>query len=201
MIHSTDTIQNPKQQKEGQPQRDNEPDAAFDDPLIHLKIKDYLGYIHNSKKSSTPNNFVNNLFTFYAVNLRSFNNKKTTIQDILSSNNIDFGILSEINCQGVPILKNYKQFVLYSKRRFHGVSICVKSSLVKHCLRIPHPTENQFEIVHIRINDTSVPTNLLGVYIDVESRSNVEAVREGWFKLLAIAKDILDKGEAMIMMT
>ena len=40
MIHSTDTIQNPKQQKGGQSQLDDEPDAAFDDPLILSKIND-----------------------------------------------------------------------------------------------------------------------------------------------------------------
>ena len=140
------------------------------------------------------------MFSFYAVNLRSFNNKKITVQDILFKNNIDFAVLSEINCQSVPILKNYKQFVVYSKRRFHGVSVCVKSSLVKHCIRIPHPVDNQFEIVHIRINDTSVPTNLLGVYLDVESRSNVDAVKEGWFKLLNIANEVLVRGEAIILM-
>ena len=60
MIHPRATIQDPKQQQGGQSQRDDEPDAAFDDPLILSKINDYLGYIHNSKKSSTPNNFLNN---------------------------------------------------------------------------------------------------------------------------------------------
>ena len=167
------------------------------EPYVKSQIDNYLGYINKSCKDG---NFENKLFSFYAVNLRSFNNKKITVQDILFKNNIDFAVLSEINCQSVPILKNYKQFVVYSKRRFHGVSVCVKSSLVKHCIRIPHPDENQFEIVHIRINDTSVPTNLLGVYLDVESRSNVDAVKEGWFKLLNIAKEVLDRGEALILM-
>ena len=100
----------------------------------------------------------------------------------------------------MPKLKNYKQFCFYSKRRFHGVSIAVKQDLVKHVIRIPHENYEGFEIVHLRINDVAVPTNLLGVYQDVESRCKSEMVKQSWAQLMSIANDIIHRGEGLILL-
>ena len=41
-------------------------------------------------------------------------------------------------------------------------------------MRIPHEAEEHFELVHIIMKDTVPTLNILGCYLDVESRQKVD---------------------------
>ena len=135
----------------------------------------------------------------YSCNIRSIGNKKSTIQDIFDCNYVDIGILSEINTQNVPRFKGYQQFTLYSKKRFHGVTVCVKNDIAPNFIRIPHESVG-FEIVHIMYREAPIPFHILGLYLDVETRSTADEIRDVNNKLKLIMNDILNRGEGIIAM-
>ena len=70
-------------------------------------------------------------------NVRSFNNKKASIEDILNSKSVDIGVFSEINTKRIPRFKGFTSFTKYSKKRFHGVSIFVSNNIASRVIRIP----------------------------------------------------------------
>ena len=139
------------------------------------------------------------ILNIYSCNVRSIGNKKSTIQDIFDNNDVDIGILSEINTQNVPRFKGYQQFTLYSKKRFHGVTVCVKNGIAPNFIRIPHESAG-FEIVHIMFREAPIPFHVLGLYLDVEARLTADEIRAINDKLKVIMNDILIRGEGIIAM-
>ena len=61
--------------------------------------------------------------------------------------------------------------------------------------RIP---EEELEIVHLRFENTNPPLNIIGVYLEVESRQKVEEIKSLWFKYKSKVDYILEKGEALL---
>ena len=55
----------------------------------------------------------------------------------------------------------------------------VKNHLREEVLRI---AEEELEIVHIRLENTTPALNIVGVYLDVEANSTVEDTKSAWFK-------------------
>ena len=135
----------------------------------------------------------------YFCNVRSIGNKKSTIQNILDHGMIDIGMFSEINTKNVPRFKGYQQFTLYSKRRFHGLTVAVKNEIANNVIRIPHE-ESGLEIIHLMYREAPVPINFVAVYLDVEARTNVDEIRSTHDKLKSIADDILEKGQGLVIM-
>ena len=131
----------------------------------------------------------------YHCNVRSIGNKKKSVDEIIRANNIDICFLSELNNKCVPLFKGYHQFTRYDKRRFHGMTAIVANHLKGSVIRIPD--ESELEIVHLVIKDSNPVLNVIGVYLDVESRSNVEKVQSVWAQLTAKVDNILERGEAV----
>ena len=131
----------------------------------------------------------------YHCNVRSIGNKKKSVDEIIRANNIDICFLSELNNKCVPLFKGYHQFTRYDKRRFHGMTAIVANHLKGSVIRIPD--ESELEIVHLVIKDSNPVLNVIGVYLDVESRSNVEKVQSVWAQLTAKVDYILERGEAV----
>ena len=104
--------------------------------------------------------------------------------------------MSEINTQNVPILKGYQQFTLYSKKRFHGITVAVKNCYANNMIRIPHENSG-LEIVHLLYRDAPVPINFVALYLDVESRLSAEEIKETQNKLKSLFDEILEKGEGI----
>ena len=108
---------------------------------------------------------------------------------------IDICILSELSTQNMPKFKGYTNFECLKKRRNHGICIMVKNHLREEVLRI---AEEELEIVHIRLENTTPALNIVGVYLDVEANSTVEDTKSAWFKYKNRVDFILDKGEALV---
>ena len=65
-----------------------------------------------------------------SVNCRSINNKKSSIKEILDSQNIDIAVCSELNIYWKP--PKFKGFIAFQKKsakRFHGLAMYVSSHL------------------------------------------------------------------------
>ena len=75
------------------------------------------------------------------------------------------------------------------KRRFHGITAIVANHLKGSVLRIPD--ESDLEIVHLVVKTSNPVLNVIGVYLDVESRSNTEKVQAVWAQLTAKVDNIL----------
>ena len=133
----------------------------------------------------------------YSCNVRSINNKKNSVAEILKSNDndIDICILSELSTQNMPKFKGYTNFECLKKRRNHGICIMVKNHLREGVIRI---AEEELEIVHIRLENTTPALNVVGVYLDVEANSTVEDTKSAWFKYKNRVDFILNKGEALV---
>ena len=104
------------------------------------------------------------------MNCRSINNKKPSIKEILESQNIDIAIYSELNLKWKPPkFKGYIAFQRKSEKKFNGLAMYVSSHLSGSVLRIPDE-DAELEIIHILIKSTTPNLNIIGCYLDVESR-------------------------------
>ena len=65
-------------------------------------------------------------------------------------------------------------------------------------LRIPGE-DPILETVHILLKFTTPPTSLIGAYLDVESRRNVDKVEHIWYKVTNKVEASLQRGEAVIL--
>ena len=150
--------------------------------------------LNNNKPREGLGNKMETL-NIYHCNVRSIGNKKKSVDEIIRANNIDICFLSELNNKCVPLFKGYHQFTRYDKRRFHGMTAIVANHLKGSVIRIPD--ESELEIVHLVIKDSNPVLNVIGVYLDVESRLNVEKVQSVWAQLTAKVDNILERGEAV----
>ena len=141
---------------------------------------------------------VTSTLKIYHCNVRSIGNKKKSVDEIIRANNIDICFLSELNNQCVPLFKGYHQFTRYDKRRFHGMTAIVANHLKGSVMRIPD--ESELEIVHLVVKNSNPVLNVIGVYLDVESRTNnAEKVQSIWAQLTAKVDSILERGEAVTL--
>ena len=126
-----------------------------------------------SKKNFLPKPQFSN-FNIMSNNIRGLVSKKASLEDILETNNVDICCVQEVNNKNPPRFKDYVQFNRFSKLRMHGVMMLVHNSLRQHVIRIPD--ESELECVHVRLNHTTPALNIIGLYLDVESRSTLDAV-------------------------
>ena len=132
----------------------------------------------------------------YSCNVRSMNNKKGSLKNIIESGEADIYILSEINTNKVPTFPGHHTFTHYDKRRFHGVTAICSNHLKGKIMRIPH--DDTIELVHLLIKNTEPRMHVLGIYLDVEARTATAKILETWTKLNTIINDILAKGEGVL---
>ena len=86
---------------------------------------------------------------------------------------------------------------LYSKKKFHGISCVVGNHLKGSILRVPDSTD--LELIHLVNKDTTPQLNIIGIYLDVEARQNVEETGAIWGKLTCKIDSIIQKGEAVAL--
>ena len=164
-------------------------------------MKKGLVHRNNHKKSFKKNlhkpNF-NNL-RIMSNNIRGLGSKKSSLEDILESQTIDICCIQEVNNRNPPKIKNYVQFNKFdkSKRRMHGVCILVHNSIRQHVMRIPD--ESDLECVHLRLNHTTPALNILGLYLDVESRTKIDDLDRVFGLLQYKVENILSHGESCII--
>ena len=133
----------------------------------------------------------------YSVNARSVNNKRGSIKNIIESGDADIYFFSETNTNKSMNFQGHHNFNFFDKRRFHGLTAVCGNHLKGKLLRIPH--DDTIELVHLLHKETEPATNIIGVYLDVEARTTTAKTLETWTKLKVIANDILERGEALIL--
>ena len=106
-----------------------------------------------------------------SVNMRGIQSKKKSVEVILVENDVDVLIALEMNTKKCSKIKGYVSFNHLVDKKFHGVSIFVKDSLAPSTMRIHDMSNN--EMVHVRITSVTPALNIIGVYMDVESRDSV----------------------------
>ena len=146
---------------------------------------------HNPKQGNkTKTKTVKSSLKVYSCNTRSLNNKISSIRNIIDTGCADIYFLSEINTKAVTSFKGHHNFTCYSNKKFHGITAICANHLKGDLLRIPH--EDSLEIVHILYKKSEPMTHIVGVYLDVESRTSVTQTAATWNKLTNIFKDILN---------
>ena len=140
-------------------------------------------------QSKTPPSALN----IISHNIRGLASRKVSLEDILETNSVDICCVQEVNNKNPPKFKNYVQFNRFSKLRMHGVMILVHNSLRQHVIRVPD--ESQLECVHVRLNHTTPALNIIGLYLDVESRNTIDELDEKFSILSNKVDEILAKSE------
>ena len=160
--------------------------------LVHRK---HHKYHKRSLKKSLKRNTSN--LRIMSSNIRGLGSKKSSLEDILESQAVDICCIQEVNNKNPPKFKNFVQFNKFDKRRMHGVSILVHNSIRQHAMRIPD--ESELECVHIRLNHTTPALNIIGLYLDVESRMKIDDL-DNIFSLLEYkVEDIRSRGEGCLV--
>ena len=126
-----------------------------------------------------------------SINARGFASKRKSIDEILKNENVDIAIVSELSGKNIPTFTGYKQFIK-SGGHMHGVAIFVRNCIAKRTLRIHD--ESDLEIVHLRISSTVPALNIIGTYLQVESRQTVENINRVWNLYTERVQHVLDRG-------
>ena len=74
----------------------------------------------------------------------------------------------------------------------------VHNSIRQHAIRIPD--ESDLECVHIRFNHTTPALNVIGLYLDVESRTKVDDLNKIFALLQYKVDEIMSRGESCIIL-
>ncbi|HAO15683.1 MAG TPA: hypothetical protein DDE71_09020, partial [Tenacibaculum sp.] len=98
-------------------------------------------------------------------------------EEILKNENVDIAIVSELSGKNILTITGYKQFIK-AGGHMHGLAIFVRNCIAKRALRIHD--ESDLEIVHLRLSSTVPALNIIGTYLQVESRQTVESINRGW---------------------
>ena len=64
-------------------------------------------------------------------------------------------------------------------------------------LRVPDSSE--IEMIHLINKDSTPQLNIIGIYLDVESRQSVDELESVWGKLTSKIDSLINKGEAVIL--
>ena len=137
-------------------------------------------------------------FKIAAMNVRGISNKAKSIEGILIDQDIDILIISEIGTRNMPKFTGYTKFVNYKKKHkhMHGIAILVRNSMSKNVLRIPD--ESDLEVVHIRISNTVPAVNIIGTYLDVDSRKTRDEISNIWSLYTDKVNMVRNRGESVI---
>ena len=83
---------------------------------------------------------------------------------------VDIGFFSELNTKTRPKFKGFTSFCKTSKRRFNSLGVYIRNHLRGHLLHVPDEDED-LEMVHLIIKNTTPVCNVFACYLDVESRA------------------------------
>ena len=81
-------------------------------------------------------------------------------------------LCSELNINWKPPkFKGFAAFQRKSDKKFHGLAMYVSTHLSDSVLRIPDEDE-ELEVIHLLLKNTIPNLNIIGCYLDVESRQD-----------------------------
>ena len=129
--------------------------------------------------------------------MRGMQSKKKSVGEILVENDVDVFVALEMNTKNCPKIKGYVSFNYLVDKKFHGVSIFVKDSMAPSTMRIHDMSSN--EMVHVRITSVTPTLNIIGLYMDVESRDSKEGMAEKVQALRDKADELIEKSEAVVI--
>ena len=154
----------------------------------------------NSRRNNNSSDIKERSLKIVAMNVRGISNKKKSIECILTEQEIDIAIISEIGTRNMPKFPGYTSFINYKKnhKHMHGIVILVNNSIKKDVIRIPD--ESDLEIVHLRVSNTLPAVNIIGTYLNCESRSSVEDIKKEWHLFTDKVQQSMQRGEAVVCM-
>ena len=154
----------------------------------------------NSRRNNNSSDIKERSLKIVAMNVRGITNKKKSIECILTEQEIDIAIISEIGTRNMPKFPGYTSFINYKKnhKHMHGIVILVNNSIKKDVIRIPD--ESDLEIVHLRVSNTLPAVNIIGTYLNCESRSSVEDIKKEWHLFTDKVQQSMQRGEAVVCM-
>ena len=132
-----------------------------------------------------------------SINARGVAKKKKSIEEILNNESVDIAIISELSVKTLLGLKGYKEFIEI-RGHMHGICILVRNDIAKHALRIHN--ESELEVVHVRLSNTVPALNIIGTYLNVESRVKADDTKKTWNLYTEMVQQVLDRGEACVCM-
>ena len=151
----------------------------------------------NKKKDTGKINIQEENLNIISINARGFASKRKSIEEILKNENVDIAIVSELSGKNILTFTGYKQFIK-SGGHMHGLAIFVRNGIAKRTLRIHD--ESDLEIVHLRLSSTVPALNIIGTYLQVESRQTVDNINRVWNLYTEKVQHVLDRGEALLCM-
>ena len=110
-----------------------------------------------------------------SINARGVAKKKKSIEEILKNENVDIAVISELSVKTVLKFKGYREFVEI-RGHMHGICILMRNNIAKHALRIHK--ESELEVVHVRLSNTVPALNIIGTYLNVESREKADDTKK-----------------------
>ena len=149
----------------------------------------------NKKKDTDILKIQDENLKIVSINARGFASKRKSIEEILKNENVDIAIVSELSGKNIPTFIGYKPFIK-SGGHMHGLAIFVRNSVAKRTLRIHD--ESDLEIVHLRLSSTVPALNIIGTYLQVESRQTVDNINRVWNLYTEKVQHVLDRGEALL---
>ena len=149
----------------------------------------------NKKKDTDILKIQDENLKIVSINARGFASKRKSIEEILKNENVDIAIVSELSGKNIPTFTGYKPFIK-SGGHMHGLAIFVRNSVAKRTLRIHD--ESDLEIVHLRLSSTVPALNIIGTYLQVESRQTVDNINRVWNLYTEKVQHVLDRGEALL---
>ena len=123
--------------------------------------------------------------------------RKKSIEEILNNESVDIAIISELSVKTLLGLKGYREFIEI-RGHMHGICILVRNDIAKHALRIHN--ESELEVVHVRLSNTVPALNIIGTYLNVESRVKADDTKKTWNLYTEMVQQVLDRGEACVCM-
>jgi hypothetical protein len=138
-------------------------------------------------------------------NIRGFNSKKESLDNILNDRDIDVACLNETNVHGKSKIniKNYFSFTKNNpnKKSMGGIATSVKNDIKQSAVRVNENSEGD-EYLIVRLEHVEPPLNILNIYGQQEGRDGQvgkERVVESWGKILKELCLIQMRGEAVLI--
>ena len=98
-----------------------------------------------------------------------------------------------------PKLKGFLAFQKKSNKRFHGLAMYVSSHLSDSVLRIPDEDE-ELEVIHVLVKSTVPNLNIIGCYLDIESRQDNSTIERIWTKLVSKVEVAMGRVDGVVLM-
>ena len=91
----------------------------------------------NSQRNNNSSDIKERPLKMIAMNVRGISNKKKSIECILTEQEIDIAIISEIGTRNMPKFPGYTSFINYKKnhKHMHRIILSVNNSIKKDVIR------------------------------------------------------------------